>query len=116
MKYSLHTYNISTMIEVDSSSSNTLIREIGNSVDRKIPEANGVPHLPAANGWNDTIVKAKDPYVLMRDCNANSRFVPLRQRQGIITNIITGSRRSIISGESYSGFWFIPILILGLLI
>lgn len=26
-----------------------------------------------ANGWNGTFVKAKDPYALMRDCNANSR-------------------------------------------
>ncbi|KAI1370592.1 hypothetical protein F4677DRAFT_465078 [Hypoxylon crocopeplum] len=25
------------------------------------------------NGWNGTFVKAKDPYALMRDCNANSR-------------------------------------------
>lgn len=26
-----------------------------------------------SNGWNGTFMKSKDPYALMRDCNANSR-------------------------------------------
>jgi hypothetical protein len=81
MKYSPYTDNISTMIGANSISSATLIRENGHSVDCKIPKDNSVPHLLAANGWNETTIEAKDPYVLMRDCNANSRFVHLRQRQ-----------------------------------
>ncbi|RYP41314.1 hypothetical protein DL769_011580 [Monosporascus sp. CRB-8-3] len=30
--------------------------------------------LTGPNGWNGTFVKSKDPYALMRDCNANSRL------------------------------------------
>lgn len=26
------------------------------------------------DGWNGTSIKAKDPYALMRDCNANCRY------------------------------------------
>ncbi|KAJ5287689.1 hypothetical protein N7478_003375 [Penicillium angulare] len=48
------------------------IREIGHSADVKVPKDNSVP---TANGWNGTTVEAtKDPYALMRDCNANSRL------------------------------------------
>jgi hypothetical protein len=78
MNYSLCTDDISTMSGTDSISSPTSNRENGHSVDGKIPKDNSVPQLLTANGWNGTIIEAKDPYALMRDCNANSRLVHLR--------------------------------------
>ncbi|CAI7616428.1 unnamed protein product [Penicillium manginii] len=62
------------MSGTDSISSPTSNRENGHSVDGKIPKDNSVPQLLTANGWNGTIIEAKDPYALMRDCNANSRL------------------------------------------
>lgn len=41
----------------------------------RIPQNNNATQLPTANSWNGTTVKAKDPYALMRDCNANTRLV-----------------------------------------
>ncbi|KAI9035643.1 uncharacterized protein KD926_003154 [Aspergillus affinis] len=55
-------------------SSPTSIRENGHSLNDKTPKDNSVPQLPTANSWNGTTVGAKDPYALMRDCNANSRL------------------------------------------
>ncbi|RDH31100.1 hypothetical protein BDQ94DRAFT_172541 [Aspergillus welwitschiae] len=40
----------------------------------RIPKDDTVPQLPKANSWNGTTVKAKDPYALMRDSNANTRL------------------------------------------
>ncbi|KAI3008907.1 hypothetical protein CBS147346_2342 [Aspergillus niger] len=40
----------------------------------RIPKDETVPQLPKANSWNGTTVKAKDPYALMRDSNANTRL------------------------------------------
>lgn len=65
------------MSGTDSISSPTSIRTKGHTVDDNIPKDNSVPQLPTANGWNGTIIEAKDPYALMRDCNANSRLVHL---------------------------------------
>ncbi|KAJ6015161.1 hypothetical protein N7540_009752 [Penicillium herquei] len=52
----------------------TLIREGGDSGHDMIPEDDSVLGIPTANGWNGTMIEAKDPYALMRDCNANSRL------------------------------------------
>lgn len=41
----------------------------------RIPKNNNAPQLPTVESWNGTTVKAKDPYALMRDCNANTRLV-----------------------------------------
>ncbi|KAL2021312.1 hypothetical protein VTK56DRAFT_7283 [Thermocarpiscus australiensis] len=41
----------------------------GHAVDSA--SANGISKL---SGWNGTLVDAKDPYALLRDCNANSRL------------------------------------------
>lgn len=32
-------------------------------------------------GWNGSYMKSKDPYALMRDCNANSRWAPMQPLQ-----------------------------------
>jgi hypothetical protein len=78
MNNSLYTGNIGTMSGTDSIRSPTSIRENGYSVDDKIPKDISTPQLLIANGWNGTIIEAKDSYALMRDCNANSRLVHLR--------------------------------------
>ncbi|KAJ5731680.1 uncharacterized protein N7483_006188 [Penicillium malachiteum] len=63
------------MGEADSTSNlTTSIREDGRLVDDRVPKQDSVPELPASNSWNGTVIKAKDPYALMRDCNANSRL------------------------------------------
>ncbi|KAJ5720084.1 hypothetical protein N7493_006962 [Penicillium malachiteum] len=56
------------------SSLSTSICEDGYSLDSGIQESDSVPEVRTANGWNGTTVEAKDPYALMRDCNANSRL------------------------------------------
>ncbi|PYH88848.1 hypothetical protein BO71DRAFT_488437 [Aspergillus ellipticus CBS 707.79] len=52
----------------------TSILENGHSVDDKIPKETVVSLPPTASGWKGTSFGAKDPYALMRDCNANSRL------------------------------------------
>lgn len=54
----------------------------------RIPKDDTVPQLPKANSWNGTTVKAKDPYALMRDSNANTRLVYLRRCQCLTSLIL----------------------------
>ncbi|KAJ5622635.1 hypothetical protein N7528_005867 [Penicillium herquei] len=56
------------------SSLTTSIREDGHLMHAGIPRTDSVPEPQTANSWNGTVVEAKDPYALMRDCNANSRL------------------------------------------
>ncbi|KAJ5094156.1 hypothetical protein N7456_010017 [Penicillium angulare] len=62
------------MSETQTISSTTSILENGHSLDFKVPKDSTVPQVPTGTGWNGTTIEAKDPYALMRDCNANSRL------------------------------------------